>query len=383
MKNIGILGSTGSVGKQALEVISQYPNKFNVKYLTCNTNYKELIEQTILYKPDFICVADETTYNTFKKYVKSKSIKHKYEIRRLESLTKDEDIDIVLNAISGYQGLEPTLNVLNSGVDIAISNKESIVQAGHIVTKLAKKNDVNIFPVDSEHSALWQCMIGEDKSTIKRLILTASGGPFRLLDKNKFNKITKEDALKHPNWSMGNKITIDSATMMNKGFEVIEAFWLFNIDINKIEIVVHPQSIIHSMIEFIDGSIKAQLSVPDMRLPIQYAFSYPERYELKNSIQNDFSQLRRIDFEPVDLDKFKCIKLAYDAIKLGGTYPVVLNVANDVAVNLFLNDKISFLKISETIMKVMEKHSSINKPNINDIREVTKWTENFILNIYN
>ena len=382
MKHIGLLGSTGSVGKQALDVILQNSTNFKVKYLTCNSNYKELIKQANIYKPEYICILDKTRYKSFQNMNIHESTKVLYGLDSFLELTKIKDVDIVLNAVSGYQGLEPTLNVINSGVDIALSNKESIVQAGHIVTKLAKKNNVNIFPVDSEHSALWQCMNGEDKNAIKRLILTASGGPFRLLDDKKFDKISREDALKHPNWTMGDKITIDSATMMNKGFEVIEAFWLFNIDINKIDIVIHPQSVIHSMIEFIDGSIKAQLSIPDMRPPIQYAFSYPKRYKL-NNINNDFNIMNRIDFEPVDFNKFKCIKLAYDAIKLGGTYPVVLNVANDIAVDLFLNNKISFLKISELIKETMEKHSSINDPNINDIKEVIKWTEDYLLKNYN
>ena len=381
MKSIGILGSTGSVGKQALDVILNNPKKFKVKYLTCNSNFKELAKQANLCNPEYICIINHDKCKLLKKVNIPNRIKILSGLDSLIDLTKISDVDIVLNAISGYQGLEPTLNIIKSGVDIALSNKESIVQAGHIVTKLAKKNNVNIFPVDSEHSALWQCMNGESKKTIKRLILTASGGPFRLLDKAKFHTITKKDALNHPNWSMGNKITVDSATMMNKGFEVIEAFWLFNIDINNIDIIVHPQSIIHSMIEFIDGSIKAQLSSPDMRLPIQYAFSYPERYELE-TVNNDFSIINRMDFEPVDTNKFKCIELAYESVKLGGTYPVVLNVANDIAVKLFLEDKISFLNIPKIILESMENHSSFNNPNIDNIREVTKLTEEIILKKY-
>jgi len=381
MKNIGILGSTGSVGKQALDVISANPQQFKVKYLTCNSNYEELGKQANLYNPEYICIFNKNKYKSLKNINIPNGIKILSGLESFIDLTRIKDVDIVLNAISGYQGLEPTLNIISAGVDIALSNKESIVQAGHIVTKLAKKNNVNIFPVDSEHSALWQCMNGENKKSIKRLILTASGGPFRLLDENKFHAITKKDALNHPNWSMGNKITIDSATMMNKGFEVIEAFWLFNIDIKDIDIVVHPQSIIHSMIEFIDGSIKAQLSIPDMRLPIQYAFSYPERYKL-DAVKNDFSLINRMDFEPIDFNKFKCIKLAYESIKLGGTYPTVLNVANDIAVSLFLKDKISFLDISNIIMESMENHSSINTPNIDNIKDVTRWTEKFILKKY-
>jgi len=381
MKSIGILGSTGSVGKQALDVVLNNPNKFKVKYLACNSNFRELAKQANLCYPEYICIINNDKYKLLKKIDVPNGVKILSGLDSFTDLTKITDVDIVLNAISGYHGLESTLNIIKSGVDIALSNKESIVQAGHIVTKLAKKNNVNIFPIDSEHSALWQCMSGESKKTIKRLILTASGGPFRLLEKTKFKTITKKDALNHPNWSMGNKITIDSATMMNKGFEVIEAFWLFNIDINAIDIIVHPQSIIHSMIEFIDGSIKAQLSIPDMRLPIQYAFSYPERYEL-DVVNNDFSLINRMDFEPANLNKFKCIKLAYEAVKLGGTYPVVLNVANDIAVKLFLEDKISFLNIPKIIMESMENHSSFNNPSIDNIREVTKLTEKIILEKY-
>ena len=295
----------------------------------------------------------------------------------LEELSKDNSPDIVLNAVSGYQGLTLTVNSIIAGNDIALANKESIVQAGKIVTELAGEKGVNILPVDSEHSALWQCLNGEKKEFIKRLILTASGGPFRKLKKKEFKNITKKDALNHPNWSMGNKITIDSATMMNKGFEVIEAFWLFNISLKKIDIVVHPQSLIHSMIEFIDGSIKAQISIPDMRLPILYALSYPERIKL-NNMEYDFNLFQRMDFEPADLNKFKCIKLAYDAIKLGGTYPTVLNVSNDIAVRLFLKEKISFIEIPELIDKAMNKHIPINNPSLENILEITKWTEKYL-----
>ena len=287
------------------------------------------------------------------------------------------NVDIILNAISGYSGLEPTLKIIESGTDIALSNKESIVQAGHLVMDLAKSMNVNIFPVDSEHSALWQCMVGENKSRIRKIILTASGGPFRTLSKNDFSKITVQQGLNHRNWKMGDIITIDSATMMNKGFEMIEAFWLFNINSKNIEIVVHPQSIIHSMVEYIDGSIKAQLSNPDMRLPIQYAFSYPERYEM-NDLKFDIKNFSRLDIEPVDLDKFKCIKLSYDAINKGGSNPTILNVANDIAVDLFLNKKITFIQIPAIIEECINNHSYINLPTLSDILSLTKWTKNYI-----
>jgi 1-deoxy-D-xylulose-5-phosphate reductoisomerase len=243
--------------------------------------------------------------------------------------------------------------------------------------KLKEDKNINIFPVDSEHSALWQCLIGENRSTIKKLILTASGGPFRKLSKEKFNDITKEDALKHPNWDMGNKISIDSATMMNKGFELIEAYWLFKIPVNQIQIVVHPQSIIHSMVEFIDGSIKAQLSEPDMRIPIQFALSYPNRYEIKD-IDFSIEKFSKLNFEEVDLDKFKCVKLAYNALQSENSFLTVLNVANDLLVSLFLQDKITFNMIPEYIERAMDKHHPINNPNISEIKKLTKWTKSFV-----
>ena len=375
MKKIGILGSTGSVGTQALEIIKKNPDKFKVKYLSCNSNSSLLVKQAKFFKPDYICLVDSTK----KDYLKNNlsNVKIMYGQDALKELSKDNSPDIVLNAVSGYQGLTLTVNSIKAGNDIALANKESIVQAGKIVTELARVKGVNILPVDSEHSALWQCLNGEKKEFIKRLILTASGGPFRKLKKKEFKNITKKDALNHPNWSMGNKITIDSATMMNKGFEVIEAFWLFNISLKKIDIVVHPQSLIHSMIEFIDGSIKAQISIPDMRLPILYALSYPERIKL-NNMEYDFNLLQRMDFEPANLNKFKCIKLAYDAIKLGGTYPTVLNVSNDIAVRLFLKEKISFIEIPELIDKAMNKHIPINNPSLENILEITKWTEKYL-----
>ena len=378
MKYIGILGSTGSVGKQALEVVGKHPDKFKIKYLACNSNYEELIQQIIFYKPNYISIKKTNKKQKIKEFFNSKNIE--CEFLSVKDLINKVKVDIVLNAISGYQGLEPTIDIINAGTDIALSNKESIVQAGHIIVELAKKNNVNIFPVDSEHSAIWQCLIGEKKEHIKRIILTASGGPFRELSKNKFSKITKEQALDHPNWSMGEKISIDSATMMNKGFELIEAYWLFGVDLKKIDIIVHPQSLIHSMVEYIDGSIKAQMSIPSMRIPIQYAFSYPERFSI-NNIDNNLELWSIMNFERVDLKKFKCIKLAYKAIKLGGSYPTVLNVSNDIAVDLFLNDKISFEMIPKIIEETMKKHNYNKNPNLLDIKYLTKWVEDFIPNM--
>ena len=378
MKYIGILGSTGSVGKQALEVVGKHPDKFKIKYLACNSNYEELIQQIIFYKPNYISIKKTDKKQKIKEFINSKNIE--CEFLSVKDLINKVKVDIVLNAISGYQGLQPTIDIINAGTDIALSNKESIVQAGHIIVELAKKNSVNIFPVDSEHSAIWQCLIGEEKEHVKRIILTASGGPFRELSKNKFSKITKEQALDHPNWSMGDKISIDSATMMNKGFELIEAYWLFGVDLKKIDIIIHPQSLIHSMVEYIDGSIKAQMSIPSMRIPIQYAFSYPERFSI-NNIDNNLELWSIMNFERVDLKKFKCIKLAYKAIKLGGSYPTVLNVSNDIAVDLFLNDKISFERIPDIIEKTMLKHNYIKNPDLLDIENLTRWVEDYISNM--
>ena len=375
MKNLGILGSTGSVGTQSLDVIDNNKNKFNIKFLAANTNSKLLIEQANKFNPEYVCIYDKSKYLELKKHINFSKILCGYD--GLMELCELRNIDIVLNSIVGYSGLEPTLKIIESGTDIALSNKESIVQAGHLVIDLAKSNNVKIFPVDSEHSAIWQCLVGEEKSKIRKIILTASGGPFRKLSKRKFESITVEQALSHPNWEMGRKISIDSATMMNKGFEMIEAFWLFNIDIRNIEIVIHPQSIIHSMVEFIDGSIKAQLSYPDMRLPIQYAFSFPERYNL-DDLRFDIKDFYKLNFEILDLDKFKCVKLAFDAIKKGGSFPVVLNVSNDIAVDLFLNKKIGFTQIPKIINDCMNNHSFIKSPQLSDILSITNWTENYI-----
>ena len=375
MKNIGILGSTGSVGRQSLEVIRKHPDKFNIIFLSANQNVDLLIEQSKEFKPQYICIGDKDKSRKLKSSLDAINIL--IGENGLIELCTNNDCDIILNAIVGYNGLAPTLKIIESGIDLALSNKESIVQAGHLVMKSKEDKNINIFPVDSEHSALWQCLIGEDESTIKKLILTASGGPFRKLSKEKFNDITKEDALNHPNWDMGNKISIDSATMMNKGFELIEAYWLFEIPVNQIQIVVHPQSIIHSMVEFIDGSIKAQLSEPDMKIPIQFALSYPKRYEIKD-IDFSIEKFSKLSFEEVDLDKFKCVKLAYNALQSENSYLTVLNVANDLLVSLFLKDKITFNMIPEYIERAMDKHYSINNPNISEIKKLTKWTKDFI-----
>ena len=378
MKKIGILGSTGSVGTQALNIIENNLDKFEIVFLSANSNADLLLEQAKKFNPKYICINVKNKKSFLTDALKSTVVLTGKE--GILEICNNQEVDLILNSIVGYHGLEPTLKIINSGINIALSNKESIVQAGHIVIPLAKDKGVKIFPVDSEHSALWQCLIGEDPNTVKKIILTASGGPFRTMNRNDFHKITKIQALDHPNWNMGKKISIDSATMMNKGFELIEAKWLFNIDVDKIEIVVHPQSIIHSMIEFCDGSIKAQLSDPDMRIPIQFALSYPKRYEMKDMNFN-VEKFSNLSFEPVDMKKFKCVKLAYDAIKLGGSYPTVLNVANDLLVDLFINDKILFDMIPKYIEQSMSAHSFIKYPEIKEILEITSWTEKHIKKI--
>ena len=376
MKKIGILGSTGSVGSQALEIVDEYNQDFELVFISGHTNIEKLLRQKEKYNPKYVCISDDDYYNEFNKNISdSDIIGGNNALLELCSM----DVDIVLNAIAGYKGLYLSIQLLENKIDIALSNKESIVQAGSILTKLAKKNEVNIFPVDSEHSALWQCLIGENMESVDKLILTGSGGPFRKYKREDLYNVTKEEALKHPNWSMGNKITIDSATMMNKGFEVIEAYWLFNIDYKNIDIVIHPESIIHSMVKFIDGSIKAQLSSPTMRIPIQYALSYPKRF-INDNLDFDFISNKKFSFEEVDYNKFKCIKLAYQAGASGGTYPVVLNVANDLSVELFLNNKINFLDIEKIIEESLNTHTSKSNPDINDIKETIKETEQYIQN---
>ncbi len=378
MKKIGILGSTGSIGSQCLEIIKGNPKEFNLVFIAANTNSDKLIEQAKYFKPKYVCLANKNEYFKIKSSLSNSIILSGME--DMHNLCVDSKPDIILNAISGYKGLSLSAKILENGIDLALSNKESIVQAGDLLVNLSKKYGSNIFPVDSEHSALWQCIIGEKKNNIKRIILTGSGGPFRTFPIEKLQYVTKEDALKHPNWKMGKKITIDSATMMNKGFEVIEAYWLFGIEYHNIDIVIHPESIIHSMVEFIDGSIKAQLSIPTMLIPIQFALTYPDRI-VNNDISFNFLDNNSLSFEKPDLNKFRCIKLAYDAGKSRGTYPTVLNVANDLAVDLFLKEKIKFLDIEKIIEKALNWHTNISNPNMNDIKDTMQLTENYIDNL--
>ena len=376
MKKIGILGSTGSVGTQCLDLIRDYPNEFKVEFLVAHSNIEKIITQAKDFNPKYVCLFDETKYEELKNELSDIQILIGND--EIHSLCKNQDLDIILNAVSGYKGLSLSYEILKSGIDLALSNKESIVQAGNILMNLAKENNANIFPVDSEHSAIWQCLIGEKNSQIKRIILTGSGGPFRTLDLDEFQNITKDQALNHPNWDMGPKITIDSATMMNKGFELIEAFWLFGVSYDNIDVVIHPQSIIHSMIEYVDGSIKAQLSEPTMRTPIQFALSYPDRL-IVNQNKFDFIKNSQFTFEDVDYQKFPCLKLAYESGIKGGTCTTVLNVANDLAVDMFLNNKINFTEINNIIDICLNKHDNISNPDLDNIYGTMRWTEEYIL----
>ena len=376
MKKIAILGSTGSIGTQSLDLLESNPD-FQIDYLCADRNYKLLYSQILKYKPKYACINNANSFNELKKINTSptKLISGTFDVL---DFIKSRKVDLAINSIVGISGLKPTLNIIESGTTLlGLANKESLVMAGEVVMKKAKSRNVDILPIDSEHSAIWQCLHGETLSDLKKIILTASGGPFRKLSKDQFKNITVKDALNHPNWNMGNKITIDSATMMNKGFEVIEPKWLFNIDGKHIDILVHPQSIVHSMVEFQDTSIKAQLGYPDMKIPINYALNYPLHSKL-DLPSLDLSKISKLTFKNPDFDKFRCIKLAYDSMESGGTSTSVLNIANDISVGLFLNKKISFIDIPEIIELCIEKHDYINNPSLEDILGQIDWVKNYI-----
>ena len=377
MKNISILGSTGSIGVNALNVIDNLADKFNVKALSAYKNSNVLIEQAKKYQPETIAIVDSSRVDFVKESLKDSAISVLHGREGLLELSSRSDVDIMLNSLVGSSGMEPTINAIRSSVDIALSNKESLVMAGDIIEKEKNKYGAKIFPVDSEHSAIWQCLAGERIDNVEKIILTGSGGPFRTRDINTFSDIKKEEALDHPNWSMGNKITIDSATMMNKGLEVIETKWLFGVNEDKIKIIVHPESIIHSMVEFKDKSVKAQLGVPDMKVPIQYALTYPDRC-FGNWESLDLLQLGSINFEPPDTERFPCISLAYEALNKAGTMPAVLNVANEQAVYRFLNNEIGFMDIPYIIEKACEKHDWVSNPSLDDLLHLEAWTTDFV-----
>jgi len=379
MKKISILGSTGSIGKQTLDVVRQHSDKFEVVAISANSSVELLLTQIKEFKPKYVAVYDELSALKLKSMIPSDiSIEVLSGMEGLKAISQLDEIDVLLTAIVGMIGLVPTLTAIRNGKDIALANKETLVCAGDLVMSEAKKHNVAILPVDSEHSAIFQCLNGEQNKEIEKIILTASGGPFRGKNKEDLLNVTKNQALKHPNWSMGRKISIDSSTLMNKGLEVIEAKWLFDVQHNQIDVVVHPQSIIHSMVQFIDSSVMAQLGCPDMRLPIQYALSYPDR------VQNDFERLdlakiATLTFEQPDLETFPCLKLAYESLKMGGTYCAVLNSANEILVNEFLEDKIGFYDIPYYIEKTLEAHNSIEKPNLEEILQIDKWAREYVL----
>lgn len=361
IKNIAIIGSTGSIGSQALEVIRENPQHFSVEVLVGNSNADLLIQQSLEFKPNSVVIADESKYQQVKDVLFNEGIKVFAGAKAVEQIVESETIDIVLACIVGYAGLASTINAIKHKKTIALANKETLVVAGDLVTSLARENAVNIYPVDSEHSAIFQCLAGEWENKIEKIYLTASGGPFRGKTRKDLETVTRAQALKHPNWSMGAKITIDSASLMNKGLEVIEAKWLFNLKPEQIEVIVHPQSIVHSLVQFEDGSLKAQMGLPDMKLPIQYAFSYPAR--VKNSFQRfDFFNYPNLTFEKPDTETFTNLALAFDAMKLGGNMPCVLNAANEIAVEAFLNDKIKFLEMSDVIEKCLSKTALVQQP---------------------
>lgn len=364
-KQIAILGSTGSIGTQALDVIDQHPDKFEVYALTANNNIELLIEQAIKFKPEVVVIANDKNYLILKEALNNYPIKVWAGIDAISDVVQTSDIDVVLAAMVGFSGLRPTINALKAGKTVALANKETLVVAGEQIIELALKNQAPILPVDSEHSAIFQCLNGEDLNRINKIWLTASGGPFRNFTREQLEDVTKKQALKHPSWNMGAKVTIDSSTLMNKGLEMIEARWLFDIKPSCIEVVVHPQSIVHSMVEFEDTSVMAQMGMPDMRVPIQYAFSYPQR--LKSDFKPaNFFELSNLTFEEPNLEVFKNLSYAYDAIGKGGNMPCILNAANEIAVEQFLQDRVSFLGMSDVIEQTMQRASFIEKPTLDD-----------------
>ena len=368
LRGVAILGSTGSIGTQTLEVIEAHPELFDLQVITAGNNADLLIEQARKFNPNMVVIVDESQYVKVKEALWNEDIHVYCGAEALCQVVQSTDVDVVLTALVGYAGLKPTIAAIEAKKDIALANKETLVVAGELITELAKTNGVNIYPVDSEHSAIFQCLPGEFMNPIEKIYLTASGGPFRGFSTDQLRDVTKAQALKHPNWSMGAKITVDSATMMNKGLEVIEAKWLFNLTVEQIDVVVHPQSIVHSLVQFEDGSMKAQMGLPDMKLPIQYALTYPNR------LKTDFPRFNFLDFpsltfEQPDQATFKNLKLSFRALSLGGNIPCALNAANEIAVRAFLEDRISFLQIAEINEITMERVSICKNPGLEELIE--------------
>ncbi|SHE50357.1 1-deoxy-D-xylulose-5-phosphate reductoisomerase [Flavisolibacter ginsengisoli] len=368
IKRIAIFGSTGSIGTQALEVIAQHPDKFSVEILTCNGNDELVIDQALKFRPNIVVVAEDQKYTKVKEALANTDVKVFVGEKALEEVASMDCYDIMLAAIVGYAGLKPTLNAINAGKAIALANKETLVVAGDIIMRTAVEKRVPVIPVDSEHSAIFQCLIGEMRNPVEKVILTASGGPFLGRKPNYLVNVKREHALQHPNWTMGAKISIDSATLMNKGLEMIEAKWLFNLSPDQIEVLIHPQSIIHSMVQFEDGSIKAQMGLPDMKLPIQYALGFPRRIK-NNYPRTDFKKLKELSFEEPDLKTFKNLTLAMEALNKGGNLACIMNAANEIAVYAFLRNRIGFLDMTDVIERTMNKVAFIESPTLDEYFE--------------
>lgn len=381
-KKIAILGSTGSIGTQALDVIRANTSLFTVEILTGNSNADLLIKQAIEFTPNVVVIADETKCAYVKEALQDYDIKVYAGNSAIADVVQMDSVDMVLAAIVGYAGLQSTIAAINAGKQIALANKETLVVAGDIVTKLAKEKGVNLYPVDSEHSAIFQCLVGDFQNPLEKIYLTASGGPFRGKNAEQLAGVTKAQALKHPNWEMGAKITIDSASMMNKGLEVIEAKWLFGLEAEQIDVIVHPQSIVHSLVQFQDGSMKAQMGLPDMKLPIQYAMAYPERL-VSDFPRFNFLDYPQLTFEKPDMDTFRNLALAFEAMKTGGNAPCVLNAANEIAVDAFLKDKSGFLEMSDIVEQCLQKVSFIKQPTYEDYVATDKATREIALSLIN
>jgi len=382
-KRIAILGSTGSIGTQTLEVVDNNPHLFEIESLTAYRNHTLLIEQAYKYVPKNVAIADEKKYPKVKSALSGLPIKVSAGNESLNEAVSLDSVDMVVSSLVGFAGLMPTITALENGKDIALANKETLVVAGEMITHLAKKKNAKLYPIDSEHSAIFQCLTGEKGNKIEKIYLTASGGPFRGKTLDELKSVTSEEALCHPNWCMGNKVTIDSASLMNKGLEAIEAKWLFDLEPNQVDVIIHPQSIIHSIVQFEDGSMKAQMGLPDMKLPIQFALTYPAR------IKTDFERFNFLDypsltFEKPDLDKFRNLAIAFDAMKKGGNVPCIMNAANEIVVEAFLLEKVNFLEMPEIIQRVIENISYIANPSFEELlntnSETRKYTENIINN---
>ena len=376
-KNIAILGSTGSIGRSSLEVIARFPDRFRVTYLTANRNIELLRSQVAQFRPRGVGVLDPHCASELRQALDGTTNVYEGE-EGLREIVNRPDVDLVISSLVGFAGLKPTLWAVEAGKDIALANKESLVVGGEIIMRTVRERGVRLLPVDSEHSAILQCLQGENIDQVRRLILTASGGPFLTLDKQQFESITVADALNHPTWRMGNKITIDSATMMNKGLEVIEAFWLFGLPPRSIEVVIHPQSIIHSMVEFVDGSVKAQMGIPDMKIPIQYALTYPDR-PASTCQKIDFSTLQQMTFLMPDTEKFRCLSLACDALATGGTAPAALNAANEIAVQMFLEERLPFSSIPAVIEEALTAHMPVHNIALADLERADRETRTHVM----